>query len=141
MKRAELKVARAHPLGPGAVDADRQLGRGVGLVGDLNGPRGDPDLLFLGQAQDIAAAGPVNHVPERNPAAVALNDLADEVSRQAADRLAVALPEPDPVGKATLAKLDQRPDLERQALRAAPGQLGVEQVPAVLALRRRELLP
>ena len=71
----------------------------VGLMSDLNGPRGDPDLLFLGQAQDLAAAGPMNHVPERNPAAVALNDLADEVSRQSADRLAVALPEPDPVGQ------------------------------------------
>ena len=28
VKRTELKVARAHPLGPGTVDADRQLSRG-----------------------------------------------------------------------------------------------------------------
>ena len=68
MKRAELKVARAHPLGPGTVDADRQLSRRVGLMGDLDGPCRDPDLLFLGQAQDVAAAGPMNHVPERHPA-------------------------------------------------------------------------
>ena len=38
MKRAELEVARAHPFGPGPVDADRQLSRRVGLVGDLDGP-------------------------------------------------------------------------------------------------------
>ena len=36
VERTELKVAGAHPLSPGAVDADRQLGRGVGLMRDLD---------------------------------------------------------------------------------------------------------
>ncbi len=37
MKRAELEVARSHPFGPGAIDADGQLGRRIALVGDLDG--------------------------------------------------------------------------------------------------------
>ncbi len=39
MERPELEVARPHPFGPGAIDADGQLRRGVGLAGDLDGTR------------------------------------------------------------------------------------------------------
>ena len=100
VQRPELKMARAHPLRPGTVDADRQLCRRVSLMGNLDGPRGDPDLLFLGQTQDLTTCRPVHHVPERNSTPIALNCLPHEVGHEPRDRLAVPFPKPDPVGSA-----------------------------------------
>ena len=70
-----------------------KLGARVCLPRDLNGAGRDPDLLFFGQAEDVAARRAVNQVPERHAAAIALNDLLDEIRHQAADCFAVSLPE------------------------------------------------
>ena len=48
------KVLGAHPFGPGAVDADGELRGRVGLAGDLDDPGRQPDLLLLGEAEEVA---------------------------------------------------------------------------------------
>ena len=81
---------------------------GIGLAGNLHGPRRDPDLLFLGEPENLLRGGTVNHLPERNAAPVAVNHLADEIGHEPADGLLVSLPEPDPVWQGGRAELDQR---------------------------------
>src|SRR5205823_14489530 len=126
MERAELEVAGAHPFRPGTVDADGQLRRRVGLPGDLDGARGDPHLLFLGQAEDLPAGRAMHHLPERDLASIAQHGLADEVRDQAVDGLVITFPEPEPVRERALTELDERPGLDRQPMATTPGQLGTE---------------
>ena len=110
-------------------------------MGHLDGARGDAELFFFRQAEDLAAGRPVNHMPECDAASVAEDCLLDEVSQHATNGLAIAFPEPDPIGQNTLAELDQGSDFQSEATPPRRRQLGVEMVPAELTFRGCHLFP
>src|SRR5262245_41921767 len=134
-------MARSHPISPGAINADSELCTGVGLTAYLNGASRDSDLLFLGQAEDVTARRAVYQVPQRHPAPIPLYHLLDIFSHQPADGFAISFPERDPIRQRSVAEFNQRPHLDGQARPARPGEPGVEVFPAILALRRSDLLP
>jgi len=98
VERAELEGARAHPFGPGTVDADGELGGRVDLAGDLDDPGREPDLLLLGEAEALARRGAMDEVPDRYLAPIARDDLADVILGEPEDGVEVSFPEPQPVG-------------------------------------------
>src|SRR5690242_6421499 len=112
----ELEGRIAHPLGPGAVDADGELRRGIGLARALDGAGRDPDLLLFGKAEELVAGRPVDDVPERDLAPIAADGLPDEIDDEAEQRVEIALPEPDPVGQRPGSKIEEGSRLEGDLL-------------------------
>jgi hypothetical protein len=106
------------------------------VAGDLEEPGRQADLVFFAEPEDLGGRRAVDQGPGGDLALVPGDDRADVVDGQAEDRLEVAVPEVEPVGEGPGAEVDQGAPLHRQLVLERPGELGVEDLPAVLPLGR-----